>query len=260
MTAFFEWLADLKPAQGLFLLALIAAIMLVIPYHHIITAFIKHIIFPKSLKIHEFRNNLTPILENIDSDESGEKLSISKDKSLLITGTHCTLYWKVEGAYRIDIENIGKNLRGNAAGFIINSQQRHFQLTAFGFFGKKETAELILPAEELHSLETTPLSEKDHLVRPVPTIDTIPFSFAYMQTKPLVKTKAGKSILWNRVGFPNPDNQKIYSDYFVRVKNPIKKGIYKRIDFAGMMKSYSFSTSKYNQIIQELNQNKTSSL
>ncbi|NBN99674.1 MAG: hypothetical protein EBV19_10620, partial [Flavobacteriia bacterium] len=82
-------------------------------------------------------------------------------KSFVLEGGKILLNWKVVGAFRIDIVEIGSNLSGNSVSVIARKEHNTYTLIAHTLWGKL-THVLEIPQEVYRTLQTVNFSEDGH--------------------------------------------------------------------------------------------------
>lgn len=248
MESLFKWMADLGTAEGMKYFIILAVILALIPYSSLILISLKQIVLKKDLSIIFFEYSANQHVY-AGKDENGNDLFIDlPEDDILLSGTRLKLYWKVEGAIKIDIEPIGTGLKGNCAEVLIDSSILKYTLTAHGLWGKKLTTELIIPIDKIYHLDTTKISTyTNHIVRPVPAINTIPISESRILINAYAQGTIKKMNNWFRVNLLRSSTSKINPEKLVHA-NTTRKNLYRNIDDARIMKGYTFSTKKYQTI------------
>lgn len=245
MEALFKWMSELDLTEAVKLFFILSVILALIPYSDIIKVFFRQLILRKELKIHFFEFSAA---QNVfaGKDEKGNDLFIDiPNDDIFIVGQKIKLYWKVEGAYRVDIDPIGKKLKGNCAHSLINLNSINYVLTAYGFWGKKESLEISIPEDRIYYLDTTQLSHySDHIIRPVPLISTNRVTDNYPKVKSFSNSKLRNTKSWGRGNLLGLNTATIHTKNIVH-PNPKKQLLYKRLDVARILKTYNFSTKKY---------------
>lgn len=82
-------------------------------------------------------------------------------KSFVLEGGKILLNWKVVGAFRIDIVEIGSNLSGNSVSVIARKEHNKYTLIAHTLWGKL-THVLEIPQEAYRTIQTVNFSEDGH--------------------------------------------------------------------------------------------------
>jgi hypothetical protein len=249
MLELFKWMSELSLFEGIKLFILIAILLASIPYFNIITAFYKHIILKKKLEIHFFEYSTDQNIY-LGKNEVGDEIFIDlPEDDILIIGTKLKLYWNISGAYRIDLLPIGENIKGNSAHIIINDKITHFTLVAYGFFGKKVETHLEIPLDKLYLLDTTHISSySDKIIRNAPLVNSSLITKKSILTKNLSQIDTNKLNDWHRVRLPKVCHIDFQIDSLISV-NDKKKLLHNSLEQSRLLKSYTFSTKKYQTII-----------
>lgn len=144
MLKFFHLISELTTLQQAVVALCIVAVMTGIPYYGFMVRILL-LLFRRQLhaEVHRFDWNA------VDHESS--------NRSFYIEGTALVLRWDVEGAYRIDVQPIGRRLKGNAAEIVITSGLDTFILTAYGLSGKVQVVRT-LPQSAIKQLHVTALS------------------------------------------------------------------------------------------------------
>lgn len=238
MINFFEWLSEFSLREGILYFFLLSLVLAIMPYTSVIMLFLRHIVHSKELKILHFEYSVAP-QQYIGKDKEGRDIYIEvKGRDILINGTRMFLVWQVEGAYRIDLHPIKKNIKGNATVLLIDRTRTEFTLEAYGFGGKRIRAHIQLPIDHIYNLDVSEISSYHHLVRHVPAIHTTPISEKLITNEAFTKTGAGKLKNWTR-------------GTLLKVLTGKKKTeLNKALEHTTFLKGYSFSTAKYNELLQ----------
>jgi len=248
MESLFNWMSEMGKTEGLKYLLIVASILTLIPYTEIISKFFKQIVLRKKLEIQYFEYSVE---QNIfaGKDDKGNQIYLDlPNDDIFICDTKLKLYWKVEGAYRIDLDPIGVKLKGNAAEVLINPNVTKYTLTAHGFWGKKLTAEVNIPVDKIYFLDTTPFSKyTNKIIRTAPKVSVMSTTEANIIVQQYTQGKLLKMNDWLRTHLLKPANSKIVTDKLIHA-NMNRKKLYKNLDDSRLMKSYTFSTKKYQKI------------
>lgn len=246
MASLFEWLSRLSPVQGILYFSLMAIIMAIIPYSSLIMAFLKHVVYSKEPAIHHFECIPAPHVF-IGKDDKGRDVYVEMNgKDILISGTQMNLVWQVEGAYRVDLHPVKKWIKGNATTVLIDRDTTTFTLDIYGFFGKKVSATIQIPADEIYDVEVTSISSYHHLIRQAPAIQTTKLAATAITSTALTKQELNSPITWNRECLPEVKT------------NARKSHLNEALEKTKFLQGYSFSTSKYNKLFDK-NKNNTHS-
>lgn len=229
MESIFKWISQLSMKQGLGLLGLVALIMLSIPYGRIIFAFVRQIVYRKPLIIETFQYHF------FSKDSGKEIVNITElHPDYLIDGSVLMLSWQVSGAWRVDVEPIGRDLRGNAASFIFTGDCLQFSLKAYGFFRPPEVCVLQIPLSSAYVLDKKQISTSKIASEPLPGILSLAFTRSSPSTMSL---NSNTRIL--QPGLTNMRAEKPYTG------TPKQRSFYRFLDKKKILQSYSFSTKKY---------------
>jgi hypothetical protein len=250
MESIFKWMSDLGTAEGMKYFFILAAVLALIPYSQIISKFLKQIVLKKKFQIHFFEYSIDQNIY-VGEDEKGRAIYLDlPEDDIFINGTKLKLYWKIDGAYRIDIHPVGKKLKGNCAEVLINANASKYVLTAYGFWNKKLFAEIELPTDKIYHLDTTKISTySNHIIRHNPRINTLPITESLISTKSYSQKGLKKMNNWLRLNLMKATNASINTQKLVHA-NETRKKLYENLDDARLIKGYTFSTKKY----QNLNQ------
>lgn len=257
MVNLFKWMSTLSLYEGLSYFILVILILLLIPYSKIISEFFKYLVFQRKLRIVYFDYSYSSKI-CIGKDRLGREIYISKnDSDFMIAGSKISFIWKVEGAYRVDLIPLGKNLSGNTANSLIDSSNLEYTLEVYGFFGKKMISTINIPAEKIRYLDTAPISSYQHLVRKSPLLHHFRLTKSKVQNVPLSKTDFHSNSVWSHLNTAGSFDNVRFSDSII-VPNASRKMLYHAIDRSTLLKKYTFSTSKYNALfkVDDLNHNR----
>jgi hypothetical protein len=245
LEALFKWMSELGTAEGLKYFCILAVLLALMPYFDLIKLFFRQLVLRKELQIHFFEFSTE---QNVyaGTDDQGNQVFIDlPGDDVFIIGQKIKLYWKVDGAYRVDIVPIGKGLKGNCAHVLVTEGINKYELTAHGFWGKKESLEISIPENRVYHLDTTQLSNySDHIIRPVPPVNTLNVTENYPKVRTLSKSKLKGLGNWSRLIMPGLETNTINTERLIHA-NHNKRMLYKYLDDARMLKGYSFSTKKY---------------
>jgi hypothetical protein len=243
MQSFFEWLSELDKSTQLVLFIFVAIGMVVIPYLSLIKRYILFFIKPQPLKIEYFVLESSPHVF-IGKDSEGVDLyaEIAGD-GIFIDGSSATLIWGVTGARNIDIEPVGKSLKGNSATVIINASNLCYSLTATGFNGKKISSTLTIQNSDLYQLDLAPLGNLDIAGRER-SLETLAFTQSLTKNSNFTKNLplAGKrnTLIGPRNSHLNPEP--------VALRNEKRRMLHSALDKRKILSVYNYSTTKFNAI------------
>ena len=239
MERFFQWCSELTTAQAMTLLGLLALIMLLIPFGSIIYSFIHFVVFPKPLQIHSFRYHFVEQLSN--PNNTGSK-DISPD--FIVKGSVLLISWQVTGAWRIDIEPIGRNLKGNAAYIVFDPNCLQFTLKAHRFFSPVKVAVLNIPQSSSYILENTRIASFPIASKPLVSPQNISFIKSISNALTFTLTRLLNHSLIVKSKKIQPDVGSIAAIKEFTGTTP-QKSFYRRLDEQKIIQFYSFSTQKY---------------
>ena len=110
---------------------------------------------------------ITAPLVLTEKDKNGlESLhTIATEPDCIVSGSKLSLVWEVKGHTRVDVEPIGKSLKGNAVDVIITESNREFTLVVHGLNGSI-SEKISVPLEMIKVLDTEKISENQNLALP----------------------------------------------------------------------------------------------
>ncbi len=245
MTEFFEWIASLSLLDGMLYFLLIAVVLAILPYYQIITKYLKHFVYKKEVKINYFE--LRTITEHfVGVDEQNTPIYIrTNSEEVFIHNTKAILFWHVEGAKRVNLLPVQENVKGNSAEILLDFNVLQYTIEAEGFAGEKITAEINLSLDQFYRIQTAPISKSG--IRPLPTIESNRFTKNNILrlreygkiNLPIIKTS---TIEVNQVLSNNSKKLAIL------ISNDKLRNHYKKLSASSIMKSYTFSTAKYQNL------------
>jgi hypothetical protein len=248
MDNFFSWIAGLDKFEGMRYFFIVAACLALIPYSNTIYKYFRQIVLRKKLEVVFFEYSIN---QNIYAGKYDQNKSFFVDipeDDFFIQGTKLRLYWKVEGALKVDIVPIGKGLKGNSVEVIIHKSISKYTLIAYGFWGEKIAFDLAIPKASLYNLETTKISAySDHIIRENPFIKTLPITEFVASTYRYTNKELDNIRNWVRTNLLKINLTNIRTENLIK-PNETKKKLYHKIDEAKIMKGYTFSTKKYQSI------------
>lgn len=257
MLTLFKWMSSLSLYEGISYFALVLIILSAIPYSRLLIAFFKHLVYHRDLKIDFFEYSVSPQVL-VGKDELGREIYVDNNNSgILIAGSTMTFVWQVEGAYRVDLIPLKKNISGNSANCLIDPARLEFILEAYGFFGKKCSSTILIPIEKIYHLDITSISSFHHLVRKNPIIHQEKLTTQLPLNMPLSKFSYANKFDWGGFSLYSIFNKAKYSNNIIAPDRK-KRNLYEALDNAKHLKKYSFSTAKYNTLLvnhQSDNQN-----
>lgn len=239
MERFFQWCAELTTPQTITFLGLLALVMFLIPYGNTIYAFIQYVIFPKPLEIHSFRYHF---VDHVSDPINSERELASPD--FIVKGSVLLISWKVTGAWRVDIEPIGQNLKGNAAYITFNPNCLQFTLKAHRFFSPIQVAVLNIPQSSGYRLENAKIASFHVPSKPAHSPKNNSFSKSILDTLTLTISRILNQKLVTKQANIHPNVGSISSiKEFTGTAG--QKNIYRKLDEQKVIRSYTFSTKKY---------------
>jgi hypothetical protein len=126
-----------------------------------------------------------------------------------LNGGSIILTWRVTGAYRVDIDGVGKNLKGNGAYTVVNRKRPNFKMTIYTLKGKK-TKILHLPVDKIRDLKTTKLvNQKMGLTRALMQPTTQEFTRAAYTGFTFTHSQPKVSITYPNAKIPYPINERM---------------------------------------------------
>jgi hypothetical protein len=155
-----EKLASLGEPTLWTLFLLCAALMAIFPFWNKIRKALRIKFTNQQGAIHDFSWRLAPDHYLLKVKDNEYYLQ-SDGKQFILEGGAIILSWYVTGAYQIDIDPIGFNVKGNTAVITAKKERNHFVLTAYTLQGKL-TKELILDPSLFRTLDTFNLSKELH--------------------------------------------------------------------------------------------------
>jgi hypothetical protein len=247
LESFFNFLASLSLEEGIKYFILLCLILAVLPYYEIILKYAKQIVLRDNLEILYFKYSTAPYVF-IGKDSDGKELYASNDSdNLLITNTILNFVWEVKGALYIDLLPVGKKLKGNSSSVIINSDIKKYTLVAHGFRGEKIESIIDFSNEVFYSLQTNPIASNQKIIRSFPSINSNKFHKNPILNFNLTKTRLTKLKNWSRTHLHKVETININTDFVVHT-NSRRTNINNQIEKAKIMKSYTFSTKKYQSL------------
>jgi hypothetical protein len=191
MTGLFNWFGSLSTLQGILFFIGVLLLLGLMPYYGIIFKCIGFWYRKEKGKILDFEFDISPD-HYLVTLNGKEYYKLPDDQGFLLNGGSIILTWRVTGAYRVDIDGVGKKLKGNGAYTLVNRKRPKFKMTIYTLQGKK-TKILHLPVEKIKDLNTAKLvNQKMGLTRELMDPNTYEFTksaytgFSYTQVQPKV--------------------------------------------------------------------------
>lgn len=137
-----------------------ALLMAIFPFWRQIKKAVRIKFSNQKAAIHDFSWRLTPD-HCLLTVKDNEYYLQSNGKQFILEGGAIILSWHVTGAYRVDINPLGDDIKGNAAVIAAKKERNRFILTAHTLEGKI-TKELMLDPSLFRTLDTFNLSQELH--------------------------------------------------------------------------------------------------
>lgn len=247
METFFNFLASLSLEEGIKYFILLCFILTILPYYSIIVKYAKQIVLRENLEIVYFKYSTAPYV-CIGNDSNGKEIYASNNsENLLINNSVLNFVWEVKGALFVDLLPVGKKLKGNASSVIINSDIKKYTLVAHGFKGEKMESVIDFSDEVFYTIQTNPIASNQKVIRNFPSIHSNKLHKTPILNFNLTKTGLTKLKNWSRTHLHKVDTKNINTDFVVHT-NSRRTAINNQIEKAKIMKSYTFSTKKYQSL------------
>ena len=257
MSTFFQWIATLSPTLVWSMFMVLCLLLVIYPFHKQLKTILINKLSRVTPEIIDFSWRLTSDHFLFYYNENACYLT-SKKNDFLIEGGKVLINWKVNGAYRIDIDNIGQDLKGNSAWITISKQKNKFKLIAHTINGKL-TKNLEIDQNLIKALDTLNLSNDVHFTKKGFSLTTKKLDYTFwsngivqnnIHTKPLHFNKSQLNTIKVKQLFKNKQfvkfgNLKSKRFNLVRFEYRQKAQKIKKINF--------FNSNRY---ISFLNQNK----
>ena len=247
METLFNYLASLGVEEGIKYFILLCLTLALLPYYEIIAKYGKQLIIRKELKIVYFKHATAPFV-GIGKDSKGQALYGShNNENLLICNSILNFVWQVEGAIRVDLLPIGNKLKGNAASVIIDSNVKKYTLVAHGFKGDKKESIIDFSESIFYKIHTEPLASNQVVFRDAPEIKATSYHNVALLNRNYTKSKLNNLKYWFRSKLYDVETKNISTDFLVAGDSK-RKSHYKNIEQFKILKSYTFSTKKYQSL------------
>lgn len=152
MIFIFKHIELLSNEVKLLIFVIIVCSFVIIPIYRKVFGFFKFLFLKQKLDLVFFR------LESIPSrqinEEFNEAYDITSSNLCFFHGGPIVIIWKVIGAKRVEITNVGYDLTGNSAVTILDKEKNIFTLTATGFDGKVISKSIEIPKEDILVMNT----------------------------------------------------------------------------------------------------------
>ena len=194
MIELYQWFSLLNPVEAWLIFGTVMLVLGLIPYTFMLYGIARVLIRREKAKIHAFEYAFSPD-HKLAEVHSNEFYLLSPTMHFIIQGGEILITWHVTGAWRVDIDGIGKNLKGNAARVVVNRSKPRYTLTAYTLRGKLR-AVLQLPADRIFDVKTT-LFAQDRAWTYDPVLSPVEhFSFTRLSKKPSI------GIPDSKIGYP----------------------------------------------------------
>ena len=195
MIELYQWFSRLDPVEAWLVFGAVMLVLGLIPYTPMLYGITRVLIRWEKAKIHAFKYAFSPDHKLAEAHKN-EFYLLSPTMDFIVQGGEILITWHVTGAWRVDIDGIGKNLKGNAARVIVNRSKPNYTLTAYTLKGKLR-AVLQLPADRIFDVKTTLFAQDrawtyDPVLTPVEN-----FSFTRIPKSP------NNGIPESKIGFPD---------------------------------------------------------
>lgn len=248
MSSLFEWIHNLTVSEGISYFSLLMVSLAIIPYSNIILSFLKHIVYGKELKINYFKYTVSPyILVGKDKNDQEIYVDVNND-DLFISGSNIHFVWQVDGAYRVDLKPVRNHIKGNTATLVIDPRNTTFTLEAYGFFGKKISSIIELPSDKIFHVDVSSISNFYQLNGTSASIKTTVYSRQNTLNASLTRQSNFSSYNWLRQRLRSVitrSNMEVDLFYSKKYRKPLND----LLEYATQLKGYSFSTKKYNELL-----------
>ena len=247
LESLFNYLASLGVEEGIKYFILLCLTLAVLPYYEIFAKYGKQIVLREELKIITFEY-ATSSFVYVGKDSKGKQLfTANNNENLLINNSVLNFVWEVKGALKVDLLPICKKVKGNAASIIIDSNIKKYTLVAHGFKGEKIESVIDFSDEVFYTIQTNPIASNQKVIRNFPSIHSNKFHRTSVLNFNLTKTGLTKLKNWYRTLLHKVETKNINTDFVVHT-NSRRTAINNKIEKAKIMKSYTFSTKKYQSL------------
>ena len=247
LESLFNYLASLGVEEGIKYFILLCILLTLLPYYETIIKYGKQIVLRENLEIVYFKYSTAPYV-CIGKDSNGKELYASNNSdNLLINNSVLNFVWEVKGALKVDLLPVSKKVKGNAASIIIDSNIKKYALVAHGFKGEKIESIIDFSDEVFYTIQTNPIASNQKVIRNFPSIHSNKFHRTSVLNFNLTKTGLTKLKNWSRTHLHKVETKNINTDFVVHT-NSRRTAINNKIEKAKIMKSYTFSTKKYQSL------------
>lgn len=251
MFGFFEHLGSLTALQVAGYAFVVCAIMIAIPFAEVIRKLVLKLVYLRRMSIGHFSYQFKPV-ELIQERDSERIVDVYEHPDFVIEGSTVLLHWSVSGELSVFLDPLGGKVKGNFAEVVVDRTRRRFQLTVRGLFSK-EVATIEIPLYKIKAIETNSLSN----TKTVSNLRQVG-SFGFTRVS-MVHQLLKKEIPTILIGKKNSVACKpmklvpmaLEGGKFYRSpdKNQMLKGALEtKINERRILKSYKFSTAKYNKV------------
>lgn len=244
METLFNYLTSFSKEEGIKYFILLCLALAITPYYKFIIKYVKLFILREELKILSFKYSTTPLHYLIENEDNPE---VKNNENVLINKTLLNFTWEVKGALKLELLPISKKINGNACSIIIDSTIKKYTLVAYGIMGSKVEAVIDFSDEVFYTIQTNPISTNQKVFRNAPIINSEPYHKSLVLNYKQTKSMLNNLIYWNRNNLNKVHTIAIETDFIVHT-NSRKKQLNKQIENNKIMKSYTFSTKKYQSI------------
>jgi hypothetical protein len=211
MMEMFKWFANLSVLQGILLFVGVLLVLGLMPYYGIIYKCIGFWYRKEKGKILDFEFDVSPD-HYLVTLNGKEYYKMPDEQGFLLNGGSIILTWRVTGAYRVDIDGVGKKLKGNGAYTIVNRKKPNYKMTIYTLQGKKSKI-LRLPVDQILDLDTTRLvNQKLGLTRDMMEPNTHEFTRSAYTGLPFTQTPPQVSISYPNASISYPENARMNYD------------------------------------------------
>jgi len=218
MIELYRWFSLLDPLEAWLIFGAVILVLGLIPYSPMLYGITRVLIRREKAKIHAFEYAFSPD-HKLAEVHKNEFYLLSPTMQFIVQGGEILITWHVTGAWRVDIDGIGKNLKGNGARVIANRNKPIFTLTAHTLKGKLQ-AVLQLPVDRIFDVKTTSFAQDrawtyDPVLTPVEN-----FSFTRIPKSPAI------GIPESKISFPE-----------TQVSVPETSHLWPAINYLGMVEN-----------------------
>ena len=227
--------------QSIGLLVFLCLVMLVIPFGRYIRALVRYIVHREPLVIEEFYCHVK-IPEESTVTTIG---TVYNEKGgIMLKGHILILTWKVRGAWRVDLEPVGRDLRGNAAKVVLDPSICRFSLKAYGIFAHPVSAEIEIPQSRLFQMMNYEIALSALAEKPIPLLISHSYNADEFDLSRMARSEIStKGMELEYRLFPKIKEPE-HNNWLVEGGNAWKS-MNRYIERNRILNSYNFSTKKY---------------